>query len=104
MRLHVGFNDGTFRDVDLSHLKGPVFEPLRDSAYFAQVRVDTRRGTVFWPNGVDLDPDVLHGSEQAASAPGVDEVVDALLHLSQVLADASRALLHRLADGRRTHA
>jgi hypothetical protein len=38
-----------------------VFEPLRDPAYFAQVRVDADLGTVAWPNGADLDPDVLYG-------------------------------------------
>jgi len=38
-----------------------VFAPLRDPAYFAQVRVDPELGTVAWPNGADLDPDVLYG-------------------------------------------
>lgn len=38
-----------------------VFESLRDPAYFAQVRVDPELGTVAWPNGADLDPDVLYG-------------------------------------------
>ena len=28
---------------------------------FAQVRVDPELGTVAWPNGADLDPDVLYG-------------------------------------------
>lgn len=39
----------------------PVFEPLRqDPELFRQVRVDQELGTVVWPNGADLDPDVLH--------------------------------------------
>lgn len=42
-----------------------MFEPLRDVAYFAQVVVDEELGTVVWPNGADLAPDVLH--EQAMS-------------------------------------
>jgi hypothetical protein len=37
-----------------------MFEPLRDSDYFAQVRVEPELGTVCWPNGADLDPDVLY--------------------------------------------
>lgn len=37
-----------------------VFEPLRDPAFFAQVRVDPEAGTLVWPNGADLDPLVLH--------------------------------------------
>jgi len=30
-------------------------------AYFEQVRADSEPGTVTWPNGADLDPDVLYG-------------------------------------------
>ncbi|MGB0738355.1 MAG: DUF2442 domain-containing protein, partial [Ilumatobacteraceae bacterium] len=35
-------------------------EPLRAVDYFAQVSVDEELGTVVWPNGADLAPDVLH--------------------------------------------
>ena len=62
-RLHLRFEDGVEGVVDLApHLtfRG-VFEPLRDREYFAQVRVDADLGTVVWPNGADLDPDVLYG-------------------------------------------
>jgi hypothetical protein len=45
------------RDVS-SLLIGPVFEAIRnDPDLFAQARVE--RGTVVWPGGVDLCPDVL---------------------------------------------
>ena len=40
--------------------------PLRDPDYFAQVRVDPEAGTIVWPNGVDLDPQVLHGDYELA--------------------------------------
>lgn len=61
--LRLGFDDGSLRDVDLeADLWGPVFEPLqRDLELFRQVRVDAELGTIVWPNGADLDPDVLHG-------------------------------------------
>jgi len=36
------------------------FIPLKDPDFFSQVRVDPEAGTVVWPNGVDLDPDVLY--------------------------------------------
>ncbi len=39
---------------------GPMFVPLRNEAFFAHVRVDEELGTVVWPNGADLAPDVLH--------------------------------------------
>jgi Protein of unknown function (DUF2442) len=67
-RLRVGFSDGSSRDVDLAgELHGPVFEPLADPDFFAQVRVDGELGTVVWPNGADLDPLVLHGDFEPAS-------------------------------------
>ena len=62
-RLHLRFEDGVEGVVDLApHLSfRGVFEPLRDPAYFALVRVDPESGTIVWPNGADLDPDVLYG-------------------------------------------
>lgn len=61
-RLHVGFNDGREGDVDVSDLReaGGVFEPLRDPAYFERAFVDSKAGTISWPNGADLAPEVLH--------------------------------------------
>jgi hypothetical protein len=62
-RLHLRFEDGVEGVVDLApHLSFQgIFEPLRDPAYFARVSVDPELGTVSWPNGADLDPDVLYG-------------------------------------------
>lgn len=63
-RLRLSFADGLVGDVDLadrlSGELGPVFRPLQDPSYFAQVSLDTELGTVVWPNGADLAPDVLH--------------------------------------------
>ena len=39
-----------------------VFAPLRDEAVFASVKVNKELGTVQWPNGADLDPDVIYAS------------------------------------------
>jgi hypothetical protein len=65
--LRLTFTDGLVREVDLSDdLWGPMAEPLKDPGYFARVRVDPELGTVVWPNGYDLDPDVLHGDFQPA--------------------------------------
>ena len=59
--------------VDLApHLRfRGVFEPLREPAYFAQVCVDRELGTVVWPNGADLDPDVLYA--RIAGTPALCE-------------------------------
>lgn len=67
--LRLSFEDGTEREVDLEdELWGPVFEPLReDPELFRQVRVDEELGTIVWPNGADMDPDVLHGDFEPAA-------------------------------------
>ena len=61
-RLYLRFEDGLEGEVDLEELvdfKG-VFEPLKDPSEVAKVRVDRELGTVCWPSGADLDPDVLY--------------------------------------------
>jgi len=61
-RIHVRFEDGVEGDVDLAELVEltGVFAPLRDPEEVRKVRVDPELGTVCWPNGADLDPDVLY--------------------------------------------
>ena len=67
-RLRLRFNDGAERTVDLSDmLWGTMGEPLRDPEYFRRVRVDPELRTVVWPNGLDLDPEVLHGDYEPAA-------------------------------------
>lgn len=60
--VHLRFTDGSERDVDLGpYLAGPIFDPVRaDRQFFEAVRVDRQLGTIVWPNGADLDPDVLY--------------------------------------------
>ena len=59
--LRVVFDDGTRKRVNLLPLlEGPVFEPLREPAYFARVSVDPICRTVVWPNGADFAPEALH--------------------------------------------
>ena len=67
-RLSLVFDDGSTREVDLAdELWGPMFAPLRSNPeLFRQVRVDAELGTIVWPNGADMDPDVLHGDFPAA--------------------------------------
>jgi hypothetical protein len=61
-RVHLRFEDGVEGNLDLSDVitfEG-IFRPLRDETEFARVRVHDELGTVVWPNGADLDPDVLY--------------------------------------------
>jgi hypothetical protein len=61
----LAFDDGSERVVGLSDtLWGPMAEPLRDTDYFRCVRVDPELRTIVWPNGFDLDLDVLHGDHE----------------------------------------
>lgn len=57
----VRFADGLEGEVDLAgELEGPIFEPLKDPAFFRRVRFDSEIRTVVWPNGADLAPEFLY--------------------------------------------
>ena len=49
------------REVDVETLlNGEVFRQLKDPDEFEKVHVDPETHTLTWPNGADLDPDVLY--------------------------------------------
>lgn len=61
-QLHLRFEDNLEGIIDLQQqieFSG-VFELLKNPDYFAQVKVNPELGTIQWPNGADLDPDVLY--------------------------------------------
>lgn len=66
--LRVAFTDGSERVIDVEpFLRGPIFDPVRsDRTVFEAVAVDPELGTIVWPNGADIDPDVLRGAERPA--------------------------------------
>jgi hypothetical protein len=60
-RLLIEFENGDERLVDLKpHLDGPIFEPLKDPAYFSGFQVNEDIDTVVWENGADFSPDFLY--------------------------------------------
>lgn len=61
-RVRVVFTDGTVATVDLTPLlQGPMFENIAaDDHVFAQVRLSPGWGCLEWPNGADIDPEVLY--------------------------------------------
>lgn len=72
--VRLRLTDGTVREVDLApFLWGPVFAPIvADRALFEQVFVDPISKTIAWPNGADIDADVLLGEARAArTSPAV---------------------------------
>ncbi|MEX2303768.1 MAG: DUF2442 domain-containing protein [Bryobacterales bacterium] len=70
-RLRLRFEDGVEGEVDLQKVirfEG-VFAALRTRGEFEKVRVDPELGTICWPNGADLDPDVLYARVTGQPAP-----------------------------------
>jgi hypothetical protein len=72
--VRLSFTDGSEGTVDLAPwIEGRtgVFAALQQPGFFARVSVDEEAGTIVWPNGADLDPDVLydaaHGTEVITS-------------------------------------
>ena len=61
-RIRIRFADGLEGELDVSKLVrfDGVFASLRDPAEFRKARLDPELGTVVWPSGADLDPDVLY--------------------------------------------
>ncbi|MFW6161860.1 MAG: DUF2442 domain-containing protein [Planctomycetota bacterium] len=71
--LEVTFTDGVRGTIDFRERvvgRGGVFAPLEDIRFFGQVEVDPEAGTLVWPNGVDLCPDVLYNQVTGAPLPG----------------------------------
>ncbi len=67
-RVWLRFSDGLTGELDLAgELSGPIFEPLRDEAEFARLRVEPDLDTIVWPNGADLSPQWLHDQLQVRS-------------------------------------
>jgi len=75
-RLRLVFEDGASGVVDLASLVSftGVFEPLLDRAEFFAARVDPELGTVVWPCGADLDPDVLYALVTGKPAPSLENL------------------------------
>ena len=70
--LRLRFRDGAEGEVDFAQILSfrGVFAPLKDPAEFAKVTVDPEIGTICWPNGADLCPDVLYSRITGAPLPG----------------------------------
>lgn len=77
--LHVRFVDGGEGPVDVSKLVrlDGVFAALRDAEVFRQVSVNEELGCVCWPNGADLDSEVLYSTITGAPLPGQTSAISA---------------------------
>lgn len=57
--VRLWFDNGIEKTVDCAKwLKGELFEPLKDTAYFQKFFLDG--WTIAWPNGADIAPETLY--------------------------------------------
>lgn len=60
-RIWFRFVDGIEGEIDLEpQLWGPMFEPLKNKALFAQFQLYPEHSTIFWPNDADFAPEFLY--------------------------------------------
>jgi len=83
-KLKLMLTDGSIVEREVSRLLvGPVFESIRtDLVLFGQVRAEG--GTVVWPNGADLCPDVLIWSGPPPEESGASSRPDAVAEVRGV--------------------
>ncbi|MGI8493640.1 MAG: DUF2442 domain-containing protein [Acidimicrobiales bacterium] len=74
--MRLTFDDGLIRELEFlaGGNEGTVFASLEDPEFFAEVTVDLQSRTVAWPNGLDLDPAVLHGDFEPAGSSHFSDV------------------------------
>lgn len=71
-QVKLRFKDGVEGIVDISKMVkfSGVFAPLTDYNYFSKMSVNPDLGTISWPNGADIDPDVLYAAITGKPIPG----------------------------------
>jgi len=65
-RLRIVFSDDLVRELDFDGVLTGALSGIDDDEVFGAVEVDRASGTIGWPGGYDLDPDVLHGEFEPA--------------------------------------
>lgn len=68
-RILITFKDGTTGEVDFEgELDGPIFEPLKDQAYFRRFYIEGH--TLAWDNGADFAPEFVYDKLISATPAG----------------------------------
>jgi hypothetical protein len=83
-RLFLKFEDGVEGIVDVATMVrfDGVFAPLRNREEFVRVAVNPEIGTICWPNGADLDPDVLYAHITGETIPPFD-IMNSILRITE---------------------
>ncbi len=66
-QLRIVFTDGLVRELEFGATLTGILRTIDNDIAFAAVTVDELAGTICWPGGIDMDPDVLHGDFAPAS-------------------------------------
>ena len=66
--LRLVFTDGLVRELDFEGALPGILAAVDTDEVFPSACVDPVAGTLTWATGADLDPDVLHGDQDAAAA------------------------------------
>lgn len=72
--LYLCFEDGVEGVIGLKELipfEG-VFAQLREPSFFERVQVNAELGAICWPNGADLDSDVLYATLTGRPLPSFE--------------------------------
>jgi hypothetical protein len=70
--VRLKFEDNSVREIDLIPLmQGRIFEELLENPELFN-KVTISGGTLVWPNGADIDPDVLYYGLTPASVSEID--------------------------------
>ena len=69
--VRLRFEDGVVGELDLSAVMKfeGVFTPLKNLDRFRELGVHPDLGTIYWPNGADLDPAVLYARVNGTPIP-----------------------------------
>jgi hypothetical protein len=65
--LRLVFSDGLVREFEFEGVLTGILATVDSDLIFPQAMIDKTSGTLCWVNGIDLDPDVLHGDHDSAS-------------------------------------
>ena len=73
-RLKIRFEDGVEGEIDVEKITNftGVFAPLKEKDLFSKVQVNSDWGTIYWPNGADLDPDLLYSEISGQPLPEIE--------------------------------
>lgn len=69
--VRLRFEDGVVGELDLAAVMKfeGVFAPLKNPDRFRELGVHPDLGTIYWPNGADLDPAVLYARVTGTPIP-----------------------------------